>query len=209
MIVFILYSLIKIRENQMISNKNQELASLNGKLEEAVSELETLTIKDPLTGIYNRRHFNIVLMDYLQLAKRSNSPISLLMIDVDDFKLINDEYGHVFGDYFLKAFATQIHDMVPRTTDFCARFGGDEFAVVLNETDLDGALYVANKIYDNVQEIKVDDHNQLISVKPSVCIGVCSLIPDKDMSMEAFVTKADEALYEAKRTGKNKIVTRV
>lgn len=206
-IVFILYSLMKIRENKMISNKNQELASLNGKLEEAVSELETLTIKDPLTGIYNRRHFNMVLMDYLQLAKRSNSPISLLMIDVDDFKLINDEYGHVFGDYFLKAFATQIHDMVPRSTDFCARFGGDEFAVVLNETDLEGALYVANKIYDNVQEIKVDDHNQLITVKPSVCIGVCSLIPDKDMSMEAFVTKADEALYEAKRTGKNKIVT--
>ena len=205
---FVLFSLIKIRENRVISIKNQELASVNDKLEAVVSELETLTIKDALTGIYNRRHFNMVLMDYLQLAKRSSSPISLLMIDVDDFKLINDEYGHVFGDYFLKAFATQVQEMVPRTTDFCARFGGDEFAVVLNETDLEGALYVANKIYENVQEIRVDDQSQIVLVKPSVCIGVHSIIPDKDMSMEAFITKADEALYEAKKTGKNKIVTK-
>lgn len=206
--LFVLFSMYKIKESQMISVRNLELARLNDKLEEAVSELEAVSIKDALTGIYNRRYFNTVLKDYLQLAKRSNSYISILMIDVDDFKKINDEYGHILGDYFLIAFAKQIQEIIPRSTDFCARFGGDEFAVVLNDTSQEGAAIVANKIFESVHMINVEFQNEVIIIEPLVCIGVYSLKPEKEVSMEAFISKADEALYEAKRTGKNKIVTK-
>ncbi len=206
--LFVLYSMHKIKENHMISVRNLELARLNDKLEEAVSELEAVSIKDALTGIYNRRYFNMVLKDYLQLAKRGNSYISILMIDVDDFKSINDEYGHVFGDYFLTAFAKKIQEIIPRSTDFCARFGGDEFAVVLNDTDLEGARTVADKIFKAVKHIRVEFQNEIVVVESLVCIGVYSLKPEKEVSMEAFVSSADEALYEAKRTGKNKIIVK-
>ncbi|GAU79987.1 diguanylate cyclase [Fusibacter sp. 3D3] len=203
---FILFSLFKIKESQMVTARNLELAKLNDKLESVVSELESVSIKDALTGIYNRRYFNMELNDYLQLAKRSNSHISLLMIDVDDFKKINDQYGHVFGDHFLIAFASQIQEIIPRSTDFCARFGGDEFAVVLNDTDLEGANIVANKIFEKVHKIRVETQDQVVLIEPKVCIGVSSIKPGKELNMEQFISSADAALYEAKRTGKNKIV---
>ncbi|MBF4693475.1 ligand-binding sensor domain-containing protein [Fusibacter ferrireducens] len=209
MFLFLLFSIYKIKENQMISVRNMELARLNDKLEEANSELEKVSIKDALTGIYNRRYFNMVLKDYLELAKRSNNYISLLMIDVDDFKKINDEYGHIFGDYFLMAFAKQIQEIIPRSTDFCARFGGDEFAVVLNDTDQEGAKIVADKLFESVHRINVEFQGKTVVVKPLVCIGVYSLKPEEYVSMDAFISSADEALYEAKRTGKNKIVIKV
>lgn len=208
LIAGILYGLVKIREGQMISRQNSELEKINEKLEEAVKELEAVSIKDALTGIYNRRYFDMVLRDYLQLAKRSKDNISLMMIDVDDFKQINDVYGHVFGDKFLKGIAKQIKEVIPRSTDFCARFGGDEFVVVLYDTDKAGASKVAERIFNNLQTIRVEGESGIKEVSISVSIGVYSAVPDREISIDQFVSNADEALYEAKRTGKNKVAVR-
>jgi diguanylate cyclase (GGDEF)-like protein len=205
---FIVYSLIKIRENKLITSKNSELEVINDKLEDAVKKLEEVSIKDALTGIFNRRYFNEVLEDHLQLAIRSQNAISLLMIDVDDFKNINDKYGHVFGDRFLIEFARRISDNLPRSTDFCARYGGDEFAVVLYDTDSKGAMKIANSIKDSLEVLNISFQNEMVEIQTFVSIGIYSIVPDKDASIEALVSIADEALYDAKKTGKNKIVLR-
>lgn len=206
---FIVYSLIKIRENKIITSKNAELEVINDKLEEAFTKLEEVSITDALTGIFNRRYFNEVLEDHLQIAIRSQNAISLLMIDVDDFKNINDQYGHVFGDRFLIEFARRISDNLPRSTDFCARYGGDEFAVVLYDTDSVGAMRIASSIKESLEVLNISYQNEVVEIQTFVSVGVYSIVPDKDLTLETFVSIADEALYEAKRTGKNKIVLKV
>lgn len=205
---FIVYSLLKIRENRLITLKNSELEVINDKLGDAVKELEEVSIKDALTGIFNRRYFNEVLNDHLQIAIRSQNAISLLMIDVDDFKNINDIYGHVFGDRFLIEFARIISENLPRSTDFCARYGGDEFAVVLYDTDSNGAKKIASSIKEVLQVLNISYQNEVVEIETFVSMGIYSVIPDKNVNLELIVSLADEALYEAKKTGKNKIVIR-
>jgi diguanylate cyclase (GGDEF)-like protein len=131
------------------------------------------------------------------------------MIDVDDFKNINDQYGHVFGDRFLIEFARRISDNLPRNTDFCARYGGDEFAVVLYDTDSVGAMKIASSIKESLEVLNISYQNEVVEIQTFVSVGVYSIVPDKDLTLETFVSIADEALYEAKRTGKNKIVLKV
>lgn len=205
-LLFILYSILKIRENQMVTRRNSELAKLNQQLEEAVNELEKVSIKDPLTDIYNRRYFDTVMKDHLELAKRGYNHLSLLMIDIDDFKEINDEYGHVFGDHFLIAFADNMARLLTRSTDFVARYGGDEFVVVLYDTDEEGTRLMVDRIYKRVKKLEVLNENQMITFETSISIGVCSMVPSPDVAMETFISKADDALYDAKETGKNKAV---
>lgn len=205
-LIFIIFSFVKIRENHLITEKNSELNLLNDKLEVAVKDLEEVSIKDGLTGIYNRRYFNTVLGEQFNIAKRSRLPISVLMIDVDDFKEINDAYGHVFGDKYLIAFANEIEKSLVRTTDFCARFGGDEFAVVLYDTDLKGTESVAHTIRRNVGDLKIEHQGENYEMTSKVCIGGYTIIPDYEMSLELLISTADDALYEAKRNGKNQIL---
>lgn len=199
------YGFVKIREGQLLSRRNSELSYLNLQLEHAVDELEAVSIKDPLTGIFNRRYFDSVFEEYIQLAVRSNSYISLIMLDIDNFKDINDKNGHVFGDHFLQAFAGKIETTLPRSTDFPSRFGGDEFAVVLYDTNEKGALAVAYKLKEAVTSLELDIEGTSISVPNTVSMGVYSAIPEQDTSTEEFMDLADKALYDAKHSGKNQI----
>jgi diguanylate cyclase (GGDEF)-like protein len=202
------YIVIKIKESHLIAERNSELAKLNGKLEDAVNELENVSIKDPLTGIYNRRYLDTVFYDHLELAKRGNNYLSLLMVDIDDFKLINDKYGHVAGDEFLIAFAQVLQSQLLRSTDFVARYGGDEFAIVLYDTDPSGTSLLADRV---LNAIRTSDSLQGVSfsgMKTFVSIGVYSVKPDSDMTIQEFISKADGALYEAKTSGKNRVVIR-
>lgn len=202
----LIYTLIKFRESHLIAERNSELAILNSKLEEAVEELEHVSIKDPLTGIYNRRYLDTVLHDHLELAKRGNNYLSFMMVDIDDFKMINDKYGHVAGDNFLLSFATVLKNQLLRSTDFVARYGGDEFAIVLYDTDPSGTSILADRILSEVRSTQMLEGVAFNGTHTSVSIGVYSAKPTNEMTMKDFITKADDALYEAKSSGKNRVI---
>ncbi len=206
-----IFLLIKLRESVVVGKKNKELAVVNQKLETANATLKDLSSTDGLTKAYNRRYFSQHLQEMIDLAKRNSSTyISLLMIDIDLFKDINDKYGHVTGDRLLIKISESIQTNLPRSTDILARYGGDEFAVILYDTKVNGALLVAQKIRRTVEgckvEYKTDSQLKIEQVGTTSSIGVVSLLPDKESTEDMIINMADEALYQAKKSGRNCIV---
>jgi diguanylate cyclase (GGDEF)-like protein len=163
---------------------------------------EALSVTDDLTRLYNSRYLNQSLRRETKRASRSNKPLSLLFIDLDGFKSINDTYGHLHGSRALVEAAAVIRGSA-RETDVVARFGGDEFAVVLPETTTEGAWAVAERIRD-----RVADHrflaSDLLDVRLTASVGVATM-PDAAGSAEELVQAADRAMYRVKMTGKNGI----
>jgi diguanylate cyclase (GGDEF)-like protein len=166
----------------------------SGLLKKANARLETLSSKDPLTNVYNRRYFYDTMEQQFQLAKRSRVSIGMLILDIDNFKNINDSLGHIAGDDVLITIGKTIDHLLKRNTDFVARYGGDEFVVGLYDTPLEGALEIANKIQNNLRHLPA-----------TLSIGIFTEIPEGDDSVNSFIQKADEKLYESKRQGKNRI----
>ncbi len=179
----------------------QELEDAISKLKSEKEQFEELALKDPLTGLNNRRAFISESNRILDLAKRHGEPLSLLMLDIDNFKKINDTYGHDVGDLVLKKLAEVIKKNV-RSSDIPARFGGEEFVILLPKTDEKGALLVAERIRKDFRNasVQVDGKN----VWTSVSIGVAAFGGSEDL--DALVKKADEALYQAKNSGKDRVV---
>ena len=163
------------------------------------AELQRSAITDSLTGVYNTRFFHEVLGRETARADRYSTPLSLLMIDVDTFKLVNDTFGHVVGNKVLTQIAKTLEHTV-RNTDFVFRCGGDEFGVVLPGTDLDGAMHVAEKILQKVETSEI--LTQLgYSGRVTVSIGVSDY--HRGSHFETLVAEADQALYMSKRSSKN------
>ncbi len=189
----------KFRESRLLEHKNKELEYTNNLLGLANLELELLSLNDNLTGLYNRRYFDSQLRKELMRAKRALYPLSILMIDVDNFKQFNDTYGHVAGDKALKVVSGALISATPRNTDFITRYGGEEFAIVLFNTELSGARNVADSIHKMMKksEILLDKKE----LRLSLSIGICSEIP-KEIDPEHFVHRADLALYKAKKNGR-------
>lgn len=157
---------------------------------------------DSLTEIPNRRSFdNHLAIEYGRLT-RDKQPLGILMIDVDFFKAYNDTYGHQMGDVVLKSLAKVFVQTLKRTTDLVFRWGGEEFTVLLPNTDLKGAVNVAEKIRKNTEDLVIGDGK---TPGVTVSIGVYSDIPSIDNSMHDFVENADAAMYKAKQTGRNKV----
>jgi diguanylate cyclase (GGDEF)-like protein len=176
------------------------------KLIEQKRIIEQLSLIDALTRIPNRRHFDNELLKQWKLAGRTRSAISILMIDVDYFKKFNDTYGHLQGDAALQSLAHLISISVRQTTDFVARWGGEEFAVILPATNSEGALVIAEKIRKAVEKNAIpeinDSGNELFI---TVSIGGFSIKPSNSVLIEDFIKKADEALYTAKTNGRNRV----
>jgi len=172
------------------------------KLTEENSYLQEAAIRDHLTGLYNHNHFYRHLDEDFMRASRYSSPLSLIMLDIDYFKDINDTYGHRTGDMVLKELAMLIKKTV-RKSDIVARYGGEEFAIILTNTDMAGATYDAERIRKNVEAYEF---------KASPCIGVTMSLgvaayPHKEISSGGdLVARADTALYKAKHGGRNRIV---
>ena len=204
-VILLVYGMIKIWEGRIINIKNSELAVINEKLEEANRTLENLSVKDPLTETYNRRYFDTMIREYISLAKRSKIYLSVIMIDIDDFKKINDSYGHLAGDYLLKDFGLTIKRALPRTTDFVARYGGDEFIVSLFDTNPAGALVVAENIKKSLEHTRIRQEFSKNPGKVTISLGVYSSVPPNEFMPEDYIEKADRALYIAKHNGKNNI----
>jgi diguanylate cyclase (GGDEF)-like protein/PAS domain S-box-containing protein len=168
--------------------------------------LTDLAITDPLTSVYNRRHFTECAEREIKRSRRSGHPFSILMIDLDHFKQINDTYGHAAGDDILVSF-TDIIQPVLRKHDILGRIGGEEFALWLPDTDEKGALRLAERIRKKVEAMKVPFNSEYIGV--TVSIGILSMDTlDETLTLDDLLQTADRALYRAKRNGRNRIETR-
>ncbi|MDE3201286.1 MAG: diguanylate cyclase [Acidobacteriota bacterium] len=176
------------------------------QLREAYRALETLATSDPLTHLANRRHFDKFLASEWRRSIRLQEPISVLVLDVDYFKTFNDAYGHLRGDCCLKQVAEATQDVVMRSSDLVARIGGEEFAVVLQNTDVQGASKIAENIRLSVLRRKIrHDGNPLGYV--TISIGCSSCVPRTGQLVRDLIDRADQALYAAKRSGRNCIAT--
>jgi|AntDeeMinimDraft_5_1070356.scaffolds.fasta_scaffold15733_2 diguanylate cyclase (GGDEF)-like protein len=153
--------------------------------------------KDELTGISNRKHFKDFLNKMFTMAKRHSQPLVLLMADVDNFKEINDTYGHFEGDECLRKVAEVLTENI-RNEDLAARMGGDEFVVLLPQTQLEEAKNIADRIKKSVQEIDIKDSG-------SITISIGAAVIRKEDDIESFLKRADDALYKAKNNGRNRI----
>jgi diguanylate cyclase (GGDEF)-like protein len=165
------------------------------------SEVENMAITDGLTRMHTRRHLNDRFEEEFGRSRVRRVPLSLLMIDVDHFKKVNDQYGHLTGDMVLREVARIIGTQV-REIDIAGRYGGEEFCVILPDTDKHGALVVAERIRSAVQAHKIRAYDALIPV--SVSIGV-SAFPEDAMQMDELLDKADWALYRAKKAGRDRV----
>lgn len=187
----------KIRAMERIAEMRDQLNQLN-------AELETLSQLDSLTQIYNRRTFNEIAQQLWLVAARQQLPISALMIDVDHFKLYNDHYGHPAGDACLKRVSAVIKNCLHRPTDLLGRYGGEEFIVLLPETDINGAFRVAEEINKAIEAEGLRHEVSPTSSVVTVSVGGASCSRTKGHSLEELIKTADRALYKAKRSGRNR-----
>lgn len=176
-------------------------------LKESNRQLEGLARIDALTQIPNRRVFNETLRKEWKRMQRARMPISLLMIDVDFFKLYNDHYGHAQGDDCLKQVANAIKGCVRRPYDLAARYGGEEFCCLLPETDRTGAEAVANAVLNAVRNCEMPHAQSKVSDTVTVSIGGVSVIPEDNDPHTKLITHADQLLYKSKDSGRNRVTT--
>ncbi|MBW4483491.1 MAG: diguanylate cyclase [Tildeniella torsiva UHER 1998/13D] len=185
----------------------ERLAETNQALEQANQRLNELSRQDALTKIANRRHFDTVLHQEWKRLGRSQSPLSLVMFDVDHFKQFNDRHGHPAGDDCLTTVAQTSQQVVNRPTDLVARYGGEEFAVVLPNTHLAGALTIAETLRHSIRNLNiVNFETGTETVYVTVSIGVACQIPAPSTSPQTLIDITDRALYQAKQTGRNRVV---
>lgn len=168
-------------------------------------ELEELSFKDALTGVYNRRMFDSVMEVEWANAKRNHQPLSLLMVDIDYFKQYNDHYGHIHGDDCLKRVANTLSNVATRSRDFFARFGGEEFIVVLPETDATAANMIAERCRSLIFKAQIPHEKSLVSQMLTISIGVSTIIPTHSEQSIDFIAAVDRQLYQAKEKGRNRI----
>ena len=175
------------------------------KIVEQMRIIEKLSMMDTLTNIPNRRSFDRRIEAEWGRAIREKTPISLLMADVDRFKLFNDNYGHQQGDVALKTVAGVITSTLKRSSDMAARWGGEEFAILLPNTPLEGALTIAEQIRENLENTLVPNIGDYPSLRITVSLGAASTIPTIESSFPKFFEQADKALYAAKAAGRNRV----
>jgi diguanylate cyclase (GGDEF)-like protein len=163
------------------------------------------SLTDPLTGAGNRQALFSHLGREVSLSRRYQQPMSVLMIDIDKFKSINDTYGHATGDLVLQDLI-EVMTKVNRNTDLCFRYGGEEFVVILSNTDTKGALKVAQTIQEAIANLEIIHENSDVSNFVTLSMGVASLIPTLALSPEVLISHADQSLYVAKQKGRNQAI---
>jgi len=192
-------------EHEIQRRLEHEVQLRTEELTEANIRLKELASTDELTKIYNRRMFFEVAIKYHKTAIRNKSPLTFLMLDIDHFKRINDTYGHHIGDEVLKLYSSSIASLL-REGDLFGRLGGEEFGVILQESDLEGSQAIAEKIRETVEDLVYEDEECRVTMTTS--IGISQLLED-DKSVSDIQKRADEALYEAKNGGRNRWVVKL
>ncbi|MBX9637376.1 MAG: diguanylate cyclase [Nitrosomonas sp.] len=193
---------------QMFNQMTNQLRLDQAKIEEASAAmqqknalLETLSVTDSLTGLFNRNKLNAIINDQLARYERNKRPFSVLMIDVDHFKTLNDSLGHVAGDEIIAGIARKISQSI-RNVDFAARFGGDEFIIILADTAISEALKTAERIRAHAASVHCGTISKTLKV--TLSIGVIQSEPE-DTSLTILLSRVDGALYEAKRSGRDRV----
>jgi diguanylate cyclase (GGDEF)-like protein len=196
----------RLREiNRLVEEKSAALGQANRHLREANRQLERLSHRDGLTGIANRRRFDEALALEWARALRHGYSLALLLLDIDDFKSYNDNYGHLAGDDALRQVARALNEALGRAEDCVARYGGEEFAVLLPQSTLADAEPVAAHVAQAVTRLALPHAASRAAPYLTVSIGVAALIPHAGLDALALVTRADGALYRAKTLGRNRI----
>ncbi|MDF5708981.1 MAG: diguanylate cyclase [Nostoc sp. S4] len=175
------------------------------QLQDANEELQRLVTLDGLTQIANRRRFNEYLESEWHRLKREKMPLSLILFDVDFFKLYNDSYGHLAGDNCLQKIASALLSTVKRPADLVARYGGEEFSVILPNTETKGAIHLAQAILQAVRDLAIPHAQSSVSDHVTVSLGVVSTVPNCEMSPQYLINAADKALYTAKQQGRDRV----
>ncbi len=181
------------------------IAVFGKKLNDAYEEIKRQAAIDALTGIPNRRRFSERILAECKRSYRAQSPVSIIMCDVDNFKSYNDTYGHEEGDECLRKIAQSIQKSMRRPGDFCARYGGEEFVAILSDTPENGALVVAEQIRKNVLQLDIKHEKSAPLSRVSISLGVATSVSDRSMSCQELVKHADTALYRAKENGRNRV----
>jgi diguanylate cyclase (GGDEF)-like protein len=194
------------RQKKQLQDEISKRVQTEMILQEANRKLELMANLDGLTQVANRRRFDDYLSLDWQRHKRNQTSIALILIDIDYFKRYNDTYGHQGGDDCLRRVAQEIAKVPQRSTDLVARYGGEEFAVILSDTDTKGALKVAEDIQTAIATLVIPHQSSDVSDLVTLSIGVVSLIPTIEQSIEALISYADQALYIAKHQGRNRAI---
>lgn len=207
-LLFIIMLIVNAKLNNELLNKTFKLSH---EKEELINELQVLSITDVLTGLYNRRHFEDIIYKEFNRGKRDKYALNLISIDIDNFKLINDTFGHPYGDKFLQYIATLLGQTLARANDIVFRLGGDEFAAILVNVTMDEALECCKKIKENFsQQTNFPDflllNSPALFSKITLSIGLVYIPFDTTSTIANAVIAADKALYESKQEGKNKII---
>jgi diguanylate cyclase (GGDEF)-like protein len=173
------------------------------RLKRKTDLLEKLSSIDGLTDIYNRRRFDEALDREWALAKREQTFLSLIIIDIDFFKQFNDMYGHAAGDDCLRKVAATLKTTLHRPTDFVARYGGEEFVVLLPNTDIQGAETIAEKLRIHIESLNIPHEKSKVASTVTISLGIAATIPGDPLSPKALIEIADKYLYESKENGRN------
>jgi diguanylate cyclase (GGDEF)-like protein len=199
---------IPIQTNDEVGQLADYFVELGRKLDERETQLEEATelaIRDGMTGLYNHRHFRNQVNQFFQLARRHDQDLSILLVDIDHFKKVNDTYGHQQGDAVLKEMSQILKSLV-RDTDIAARYGGEEFVVVLPQTDMQGAQILAERIRESFRTLNIKNVTGEGSMSATCSIGVTTLRLHPFGAVDDFIKQADENLYAAKRGGRDKVI---
>jgi len=185
------------------------ISDMRHQLNDANRQLTLMTLRDGLTGLYNRRHFDDVMVKELKMARRIKSSVSLVLADIDHFKLYNDFYGHQQGDDCLIAVSKAVREAIYRPGDIVARYGGEELAIVLPDTDINGAMNVAEQVRQAVEELARPHQKSETSDYITLSLGVATISNAGEVDIKLIIRQlieyADEALYKAKENGRNKV----
>ena len=193
------------KPKELLARVKRELTlqTLLHNLEVHQDELKFLASTDSMTKLYNRRYFSNISVHILDLAKRDNTDTSLIMLDIDKFKTVNDTYGHKVGDEVIILLAKKLQEL-SRKSDIVCRFGGEEFVILLPKTGINGALTISEKIKSEVENTVIHLANE-VEFKFTVSIGVSQVNNKEDTNIETPIYRADKALYQAKKSGRNRI----
>ncbi|ACK70490.1 diguanylate cyclase [Gloeothece citriformis PCC 7424] len=213
------YSELNASLETKVIERTAELKEVNSRLEaeiiersQAEAEKERLIAKlnrlshiDNLTSLANRRSFDLYLKQEWNRHYRTQLPLSLILCDIDYFKKLNDTYGHQAGDECLKRVAKVLKKHTKRSSDLAARYGGEEFAIILPETDLEGAIFLAESIKDNIKSLRIPNSASLVKPFVSMTFGVATMVPTQHQSLDILISLADQALYRGKNNGRDQV----
>ena len=207
-LLFVVMVTISAKINKKLLDGNFELSHVKDSL---IHDLQLMSVTDPLTGLYNRRHFEVILPKELKRAERNRYSLNLVSMDIDNFKLINDHFGHPYGDKVLINLGYLLKNILQRSNDILFRLGGDEFAAILANQSCDEAVAVCQSIKVRFKECLLQCNHateKAFLEQVTLSMGIVNVPYKCSTDVEHMITEVDHALYQAKNQGKNLIIVK-